>query len=161
VTRSFTDRGAGKYLAIHPSRMSKNGGAECDRIGVEPRGFYQQPDRCYRPRGSCLTQQPNQLLQQREGHCGGEPLTGAGSGRLFIEDYVQGDISFDNVADHIIVDLQSASSAAESSMSVQSVGEIRLDDNAVVNDKYYIYPFLKRSFLTRAAMGSKIRKIVT
>ncbi|CAI6365066.1 unnamed protein product [Macrosiphum euphorbiae] len=130
----FNDRGAGKYLAIHPSRMSKNGGAECDRIGVGPRGFYEQPDRCYRPRGSCLTQQPNQLLQQREGYCSGEPLADP-SGRLFIEDYVRGDISFDNVADHIIVDLQSALSAAESSMSVQSVGEIRLDDNAVVNDK--------------------------
>lgn len=118
--------------------MSKNGGAECDRIGVGPRGFYEQPDRCYRPRGSCLTQQPNQLLQQREGYCSGEPLADP-SGRLFIEDYVRGDISFDNVADHIIVDLQSALSAAESSMSVQSVGEIRLDDNAVVNDKYYLY----------------------
>jgi len=122
--------------------MSKNGGAECDRIGVEPRGFYEQPNRCYRPRGSCLSRQPIQLLQQRLGDCGGEPLTGAGNGRLFIEDYVQGDISFDNVADHIIVDLQSAPSAAEPSISVQSVGEIRLDDNAVVNDKYDLYSFV-------------------
>ncbi|XP_029347337.1 hapless 2-like [Acyrthosiphon pisum] len=143
----FNDRGAGKYLAIHPSRMSKNGGSECDRIGVEPRGFYEQPDRCYRLRGSCLNQQPNQLIQQREGYCSGEPLTGAGSGRLFIEDYVQGDISFDNAADHIIVDLQSASSAAESSMSVQSVGEIRLDDNAVVNDKYLLPIFIFEALL--------------
>lgn len=135
------DRGAGKYLAIHPSRMSKNGGAECDRIGVEPIGFYEQPDRCYRPRGSCLGRQPVQLLQEREGDCGGEPLAGAGSSRLFIEDYVQGDISFDNVAEHIVVDRLSFSPAAEASLSVHSVGEIRLDDNAVVNDKYYLYSF--------------------
>ncbi|XP_025194525.1 LOW QUALITY PROTEIN: hapless 2-like [Melanaphis sacchari] len=126
---------AGKYLAIHPSKMSKNGGAECDKIGVEPRAFHEQPDRCYRPRGSCLGQQPIQLLRQREEDCSGEPLAGSTSGRLFVEDYVKGDISFDNVADHIIVDRQPFSSDAETPVSVQSVGEVRLDDNAVVNDK--------------------------
>jgi len=141
VTRSFADRGAGKYLVIHPSRMSKNGGAECDRIGVEPRGFYEQPNRCYRPRGSCLNRQPVQLLKQREGDCNGEPLAGAGNDRLFVEDYVQGDISFDNVADHIIVDRHSVSFSAEPTVTVQSVGEIRLDDNTIINDKYYLYSF--------------------
>lgn len=131
----FSVERAGKYLVVHPSWMSKSGGVECDKIGVEPRAFYEQPDRCYRPRGSCLGRQPIQLLQEREKDCGGESLTGAGSGRLFLEDYVQGDISFDAVADHILVDRQRVLSAAEEPANMQSVGEIRLDDNAVINNK--------------------------
>ncbi|XP_060837066.1 uncharacterized protein LOC132919452 isoform X1 [Rhopalosiphum padi] len=131
----LNDQPAGKYLAIHPSKMSKNGGVECDKIGVEPRGFYEQPDRCYRPRGTCLGEQPIQLLLQREADCSVEPSAGAANGRLFIEDYVKGDISFDDVHDHIIVDRQPVSTDAEIPVSVQSVGEVRLDYNAVINDK--------------------------
>jgi len=117
--------------------MSKNGGAECDKIGVEPQAFYEQSDRCYRPRGSCLREQPIELMQQRERDCDEEPSTA--SGRLFIEDYVKGDISFDDMTDHIIVYLQPASFAAETPMSVQSVSEVRLDDNGIVSNKYTSY----------------------
>ncbi|CAH1724781.1 uncharacterized protein LOC114120494 [Aphis gossypii] len=131
----LNDQRAGKFLVIHPSRMSKNGGAECDKIGVEPRAFYEQSDRCYRPRSSCLREQPIELMQQRERDCDGEPSAGAANGRLFIEDYVKGDISFDDVTDHIIVYLQPSSFAAETPMSVQSVSEVRLDDNGVVSNK--------------------------
>jgi len=136
---SFADQRAGKFLVIHPNRMSKNGGAECDKIGVEPRAFYEQSDRCYRPRSSCLREQPIELMQQRERDCNGEPSAGAANGRLFIEDYVKGDISFDDVTDHIIVYLQPSSFAAETPVSVQSVSEIRLDDNGVVSNKYTSY----------------------
>lgn len=136
---SFADQRAGKFLVIHPNRMSKNGGAECDKIGVKPGAFYEQSDRCYRPRGSCLREQPIELMQQRELDCNGEPSAGAASGRLFIEDYVKGDIRFDDVTDHIIVNLQPALFAAETPMSVQSVSEIRLDDNGVISNKYTSY----------------------
>lgn len=60
--------------------MSGYGGTQCDKIGVLPQAFYKQPDRCYRPRGTCLGgRQPVQLLQKAKNRTSGQ--------RMFVEDY--------------------------------------------------------------------------
>lgn len=129
---------ARKYLVISPSWMSVNG-MECDKIGVQPRAFYEQPERCYRPLGSCLGggRQPVQLL--RETSSSGYRERGE---RLLVEDYVRGtEIRFDGVSKQMVVDgrvspRHEAETAQDDGVSVRGVSEIVLDDNAVIYDKY-------------------------
>lgn len=111
---------------IPPSWISKNG-TECDKIGVQPQAFYEQPERCYQPRGSCLNQQPIHLLRKTKDE----------NDRLFVEDYVQGKLRFDNIAEQIIVDRRVFPVAAiVNDVSVGGIGEIKLVDNGVINNKY-------------------------
>lgn len=124
IFSSISDK-PGKYLVIPPSWISKNG-IECDKIGVQPQAFYEQPERCYQPRGSCLGQQPINLLRKTKDE----------NDRLFVEDYVHGKLHFDDIAEQIIVDRRIFPvTAIDSDVSIGGVGEIKLDNNGVINNK--------------------------
>lgn len=45
-----------KYIGLN--------GDECDKAGVSYEAFYNQPDRCEKPRSSCLQNQPAQLWRR-------------------------------------------------------------------------------------------------
>jgi len=129
---------ARNYLAISPSWMSKDG-MECDRIGVQPRAFYEQPERCYRPRGSCLDggRQPERLLRDASSSSSDSRR---GQRRLLVEDYVRGAtaVRFDGASEQLIVDgrVSPRAAAADDDVTVRGVGEIALDDNAaIVHDR--------------------------
>lgn len=49
--------GPGRYLLVSPSGVSHDG-EDCDKAGVGYSAFASQPDRCNKPAGSCLRNQP-------------------------------------------------------------------------------------------------------
>lgn len=125
----------GKYLVIHPSWMSKNG-IECDKIGVQPRAFYEQPDRCYKPRGSCLNQQPIDLLKKAGVNGRVRRAASTNGERLLVEDYLsKSQIRFDGVTEQIIADRRNRVVEENNKVAIRGVGQIGLDKNAAINDK--------------------------
>lgn len=121
---------------IDPSWISKNG-IECDKIGVQPRAFYEQPERCYRPRGSCLNHQPIDLLKKAGVNDRVRRAATTDGERLLVEDYVsKSQTRYDDVAEQIIVDRHSrVSEGDDNKVTIRGVGQIGLDENAIVDDK--------------------------
>ena len=54
--------GPDEYLVVRSKDVSS--GSECNMIGTSFEAFSQQPDRCARPKGSCLTRQPVDLWRE-------------------------------------------------------------------------------------------------
>lgn len=122
-----------KFLAIDPSWMTGNG-TECDKVGVQPEAFNEQPDRCSRARGSCLGRQPLHLLRK--------PVAGPAKDcdpagrRVFVGDYIPGPIRYDDATETLIVERGNPGPAAPDGDAVCVRGqlEIGFEDNAVVVD---------------------------
>lgn len=129
---AFTDD-PGKYLVVDPSWMSDNG-TECNKIGVQPRAFSEQPERCYQSPGSCLNRQPIELMQKAS-----RKDRGTGDVRLTIQEYLKGEnIRYDDDAEQIIVDRRrnDTNLLGNPAISVRGVSHIKLNDNALINDKF-------------------------
>ncbi|KAJ9573992.1 hypothetical protein L9F63_008622, partial [Diploptera punctata] len=54
-------QGGPKEYLILKDNMVANSGGECNKAGVNYEAFSRQPNRCDKPRGSCLKNQPNEL----------------------------------------------------------------------------------------------------
>lgn len=122
-----------KYLVIDPSWMSNNG-SECNKIGIQPRAFSEQPERCYQSPGSCLSGQPIELIQKAS-----RKDRKTGDVRLTVQEYLHGEnIRYDDDAEQIIVNRRQndTSLLGNAVVSIQGVGHVRLNDNALINDKF-------------------------
>ncbi|VVC27275.1 Generative cell specific-1, HAP2-GCS1 [Cinara cedri] len=133
VHRATVRHEPNKFLVIDPSWMTGDG-TECDKVGVKPKAFNDQPNRCYRPRGSCLGRQPIDLMRKMADL--------AVDTRVFVGDYVQGRIRYDGATEQLIaegyqpsVDVMTATAVSDT-VCMQGVVEISYDDNGVVtNDR--------------------------
>lgn len=52
--------GAKEYLVVSPDEITVDGD-ECDKLGVSYKAFVTQSERCNRPAGTCLNNQPAHL----------------------------------------------------------------------------------------------------
>ncbi|GLV39649.1 hypothetical protein CBL_08284 [Carabus blaptoides fortunei] len=60
--------GPQEYLVVDQSQL-KASGEQCDSVGVGYPAFYNQPQRCSRPKGSCLKNQPRHMWKRDKHRC--------------------------------------------------------------------------------------------
>ncbi|PSN56042.1 hypothetical protein C0J52_11801 [Blattella germanica] len=59
----FSSGGPKEYLVVKKDKISTNG-EDCDKAGVSYEAFVKQPNRCHKPKGTCLKNQPIDLWRQ-------------------------------------------------------------------------------------------------
>ncbi|XP_075223850.1 uncharacterized protein LOC142325705 [Lycorma delicatula] len=75
------EAGPKEYLLVRDDEISVDG-EECDKAGVSFEAFAKQPDRCAKPRGSCLNNQPLHMwMHDMEAKRNNKP------GKYFLENY--------------------------------------------------------------------------
>ncbi|CAH1393958.1 unnamed protein product [Nezara viridula] len=119
------DEGPGRYLLVSPSGISHDG-EDCDKAGVGYSAFASQPDRCNKPAGSCLLNQPLDFWQHDT-----DALAHNKSGNYFLDNFAAVEDSSVKIAEGKQFLTVGYSGHYTSVVEI----EMRLDDNIVIRNE--------------------------
>ncbi|CAH1393973.1 unnamed protein product [Nezara viridula] len=119
------DEGPGRYLLVSPSGISHDG-EDCDKAGVGYSAFASQPDRCNKPAGSCLLNQPLDFWQHDT-----DALAHNKSGNYFLDNFAAVEDSSVKVAEGKQFLTVGYSGHYTSVVEI----EMRIDDNIVIRNE--------------------------